>query len=122
MTMDYEEAKCPKCGTPMKEIVLTCDPPIHVAMCLECGFQKRVEPYGTKPPVGCSPYYVSISARICELCEAIKRYSTEKGKHNQIKLWAAEIMYLNEVDRFLKRVSEEKTWVEQKDGTLKEME
>ena len=122
MTLDYENAKCPKCGTPMEGLVLTCNPPILVDRCPECGFEKRVESYKEKPPVGCSPYYVSISARVCELCEAIKRFSTEKGKHNQIKLWAMEIMYLNEVDRFLRRVSKEKTWVEQKDGTLKEME
>lgn len=75
-----------------------------------------------KPPLGCSPYYVSAAARICELCEAIKRCSTEPGKHNQIKLWAAEIQYLNEMDRMLRRVEEEKTWVEEKDGTLKEVE
>lgn len=75
-----------------------------------------------KTPLGCSPYYVSVSARICELCEAIKRYSTESGKHNQIKLWAAEIQYLNEIDRMLRRVEAEKTWVEDKDGTLKEVE
>ena len=74
-----------------------------------------------KPPLGCSPYYVSASARICELCEAIKRASTQSGNHNQIKLWAAEIQYLNEMDRMLRRVEAEKTWVEEKDGTLKEV-
>lgn len=77
---------------------------------------------GGKPPLGCKPYYVSASARICELCEAIKRASTEPGKHNQIKLWATEIQYLNEMDRMLRRVEAEKTWVEEKDGTLKEVE
>lgn len=117
----YEKAKCPKCGEPLIDFVLTVDPPIHVAKCPECGFEKRVEPYKGKPPVGCSPYYVSISARICELCEAIKRKSTENGKHNQIKLWATEILYLNEMDRDLKRVEKEKTWVEKKDGTLEEV-
>ena len=76
----------------------------------------------SKPPLGCSPYYVSASARICELCEAIKRASTQSGKHNQIKLWVAEIQYLNEMDRMLRRVEAEKTWVEEKDGTLKEVE
>lgn len=76
----------------------------------------------SKPPMGCSPYYVNVSARICELCEAIKRYSTEKGSHNKIKLWASEIMYLNEIDRNLKRIEAEKVWFEQKDGTLKEVE
>ena len=75
-----------------------------------------------KPPLGCSPYYVNSSARICELCEAIKRASTQSGKHNQIKLWVAEIQYLNEMDRMLRRVEAEKVWVEEKDGTLKEVE
>lgn len=75
-----------------------------------------------KPPLGCAPYYVSASARICELCEAIKRASTQSDKHNQIKLWATEIQYLNEMDRMLRRVEIEKTWVEEKDGTLKEVE
>ncbi len=75
-----------------------------------------------KPPLGCAPYYIAISARICELCEAIKRYSTESRKHNLIKLWVAEIQYLNEMDRMLRRVEAEKTWVEEKDGTLKEVE
>lgn len=76
----------------------------------------------SKPPLGCAPYYVGISARICELCEAIKRYATQSGKHNQIKLWTAEIQYLNEMDRMLRRVEAEKTWLEEKDGTLKEVE
>lgn len=75
----------------------------------------------SKPPLGCSPYYVSISARICELCEAIKRYSTESKQHNKIRLWATEILYLNEMDRMLRRTEQEKTWVEEKDGTLKEV-
>lgn len=120
--MDINETKCPKCGTPMAVLVLTVDPPIHLAKCPECGFEKRVEPYGEKPTMGCSPYYVNISARICELCESIKRYSTEKGKHNQIKLWATEILYLNEMDRSLDRAAREKTWIEGKDGMLREVE
>lgn len=122
MTLDYEKAKCPKCGTPMEGLVLTVDPPIHVAKCPECGFEKRVEPYSEKPPMGCSPYYIHISARICELCEAIKRYSTEKGFHNKILLWAKEIIYLNEMDRSLDHDAKQKTWVENKDGTLKEID
>ena len=56
------------------------------------------------------------------LCEAITRASTQSGKHNQIKLWVAEIKYLNEMDRMLRRVESEKTWVEEKDGTMKEVE
>ena len=76
----------------------------------------------TKPPIGCRPYYVNISERICELCESIKRYSTERGKHNQIKLWATEILCLNEMDMSLDRTAREKTWVEEKDGTLREVE
>ena len=79
-------------------------------------------PYIKNTPLGCSPYYVNTSARICELCEAIKRYATESGKHNQIKLWAAEIQYLNEMDRMLRRIEKEKTWVDDKDGKLKEVE
>lgn len=117
----YEKAKCPMCGATLQELVLSADPPVHLAKCPECGFEKRVEPQ-KKQPLGCAPYYINISARICELCEAIKRYSTEKDKHNLIKLWAAEIQYLNEMDRMLRRFEEEKTWVEQKDGTLKEVE
>jgi hypothetical protein len=65
---------------------------------------------------------VNISARICELCEAIKRYSTEERRHNQILLWAKEIIYLNEMDRSLKHDEKQRTWVENKDGTLKEIE
>ena len=76
----------------------------------------------TKPQIGCRPYYVSISSRIRELCGAIDRYASEKDKHNQVKLWAYEIMLLNEMDRTLRRVEAEKTWVEEKDGTLKEVE
>lgn len=94
----YEEAKCP-----------------------ECGFEKRVEPQ-KKQPLGCAPYYVRISERVQELTGAIRRNIAEPKKHNQIKLWAAEIQYLNEMDRMLRRFEEEKTWVEQKDGTLKEVE
>ena len=121
MILDYEKAKCPNCGKPMASFVLTVDPPIGVTKCPDCGFEKREESY-KKPPLGCSPYYVNVSARICELCEAIKRNATETGKHNQIKLWATEIQYLNEMDRMLQRTAEEKTWIEKKDGTLKEVE
>ena len=74
-----------------------------------------------KPALGASPYYVNISARICELCEAIKRYSTETGKHNKIALWCKEILYLNEVDRNLRYDESCKVWIENKNGTLKEM-
>ena len=87
-----------------------------------CVMSGMNNPVQKKPLLGCSPYYVSSSARICELCEAIKRASTQSGKHNQIKLWAAEIQYLNEMDRRLRRVEAEKTWVEEKDGTLKQVE
>ena len=82
-------------------------------------FESR--PYVKNQPHGCSSYSLNISVRICELCEAIKRYATESGRHNQIKLWAAEIQYLNEMDRMLHRIEKEKTWVEDKDGTLKEV-
>lgn len=63
-----------------------------------------------KPPLGCAPYYVHVSSRICELCEAIKRYSTEKGKHDKIKLWAQEILMLNELDRNMAYVSKQKVF------------
>ena len=74
----------------------------------------------SKPPLGCAPSYVYISARICELCEAIKRHSTETGKHNQIALWCKEIMYLNEMDRDLRYEEKRKVWKEDKDGHLQE--
>lgn len=122
MMLGCEKAKCPMCGKPMSGMVLTLDPPIYLAKCPECGFEKRVEPYKKKPPIGCRPYYVNISERICELCESIKRHSTENGKHNQIRLWATEILCLNEMDRSLDRTAREKTWVEEKDGTLREVE
>lgn len=75
-----------------------------------------------KPPLGCSPYYVTFAPRICELCEAIKRYSTEYGKYDQIKLWATEIQLLNEASRTLKRIEEERVFRQNKDGTLTEVE
>lgn len=74
-----------------------------------------------KPPIGCKPYYVSISARVCELCEAIKRYLTENGGHNQIKLWLKELWDLNEMDRDLRYEEKRKVWKEDKDGKLQEM-
>ena len=74
-----------------------------------------------KPPLGCSPYYVNTTARICELCEAIIRYASVLKNHNLIKLWATEILYLNEMDRSLARTEKEKTWVEGKDGKLEEL-
>lgn len=82
---------------------------------------KAPEHASGKPPLGCAPSYVYISARICELCEAIKRYSTETGKHNQIALWCKEIMYLNEMDRNLRYEEKSKVWKEDKDGKLQEM-
>ena len=117
----YEKAKCPMCGATLQELVLQADPPIHLAKCPDCGFENRVEPQ-EKPPIGCAPYYVRISERVQELTGAIRRNIAEPKKHNQIKLLAAEIQYLNEMDRMLRRVEKEKTWVEQKDGTLKEVE
>lgn len=75
-----------------------------------------------KPQQGCKPYYVAISERVNELCNAISRNAGEKGKHNQIKLWSTEIQLLNEMDRMLRRVEAEKTWVEDGNGTLKEVE
>jgi len=87
----------------------------------ECDYYES-RPYVKNEPLGCSSYGLSISVRICELCEAIKRYATESGKHDRIKLWAAEIQYLNEMGRMLSRIEKEKTFVEDKDGTLKEVE
>lgn len=75
----------------------------------------------SKPPLGCAPSYVYISARICELCEAIKQHSTETGKHNQIALWCKEIMYLNEMGRNLRYDEKCKVWKEDKHGNLQEM-
>ena len=75
----------------------------------------------SKPPLGCAPSYAYISARICELCEAIKRYSTVDGKHDKIKLWAYEILQLNEMDRNLRYEEKRKVWKEDKDGKLQEM-
>lgn len=113
--------KCPNCGTELDGLVLTVNPPIFMVKCPEFGFKSTREQYEElkkhgvcktddehpvnpgKPPIGVSPYYVSISARICELCEAIKRFSTEKDKHDKIKLWCGEIMCLNEVDRAMKK-------------------
>lgn len=60
-----------------------------------------------KPTLGCSPYYVNISARINELCEAIKRCSTEKGYAGRIRLWCKEIALLVVMNDML-RQSEEK--------------
>lgn len=74
-----------------------------------------------KPVVGCKPYYVAISERVDVLCDAIRISAGEKGKHNQIKLWSTELQLLNEMDRMLRRVEAEKTWIEEKDGTLKEV-
>lgn len=123
---EYYKAKCPSCGATLEYVVLTCNPPIHIARCPECGFEKNVDPFDTekqpeKPPIGCKPYYVAISERIGELCEAIRRCAGEKEKHNQVKLWVNEIHLLNEMDRILRRVEAEKTWIENKGGTLKEV-
>lgn len=123
---EYCKAKCPKCGATMEDVVLTCDQPFCIARCPVCNFKKIMEKidkekHPEKPPIGCKPYYVAISERIGELCEAIRRCAGEKEKHNQVKLWANEIHMLNEMDRMLRRVEAEKTWIEEKDGTLKEV-
>jgi hypothetical protein len=70
---------------------------------------------------GCKPYYVAMSQRICELCEAIKRFSEEgSSNHDQIKLWATEIQLINEMERILRRVEKEKVFVEDERGMLHE--
>jgi len=75
-----------------------------------------------RPRPGVKPYYVAISERVSALCDAIVNNVGEKGMNNKIKLWTCEIQCLNELDRILRRTEEEKTWVENKDGTLKEVE
>lgn len=115
------ENKCPKCGADLQGIFLTVLPPIHINKCPVCGYEEKDEP-DKKPPLGCKPYYVAISERVDELCSAIGMNMAEAGKHNQVKLWVTEIILLNEMDRILRRVEAEKTWVEDKDGTLKEVE
>ena len=68
------------------------------------------------------PYYVHISNRISELCEAISRKAeTNDLNHNKIRLWLKEIALLNEVDRMLQYEEKQKVWTEDKNGQLKEM-
>ena len=75
-----------------------------------------------KPPIGATPYYVCISARIQELCEAIiSQTDLSKVDHNKIKLWGKEILMLNEIHRNLRWEEEQKVWTEDKDGKLHEM-
>ena len=56
------------------------------------------------------------------MCDAIKRHATGTGTHNKVLLWAKEIIYLNEMDRSLKHDEKQRTWVENRDGTLREAE
>lgn len=72
-----------------------------------------------KPAKECRPYYVAMSARINELCNAIMRSSSE-GKHDKIRLWVTEIQLLNEMDRILRRTEKEKVWIEDERGMLHE--
>ena len=135
---------CPDCGTEMQKKTVAVPTGTEVRLkCPKCFFgisksrydailnygrnetkitvdREKVE-ISDKPPLGCAPSYVYISARICELCEAIKRYSTETGKHNKIKLWAYEILQLNEMDRTLRYEEKRKVWKEDADGKLQEM-
>lgn len=135
---------CPECGTEMqkKTVVVTTGTAVRLE-CPKCSFGIRKSRYDAilnygrnetettvdrekveisdKPPLGCAPYYVGISARICDLCEAIKRYSTAGGKHDKIKLWALEILQLNEMDRNLRYEEKRKVWKEDKHGKLQEM-
>lgn len=64
-----------------------------------------------KPAMGCRPYYVAVSDRIAELCEAIKR--AEGGKNDQVRMWATEIQLLNEVDRHMRHISKQKVFFEE---------
>ena len=130
---------CPECGTEMKESPIDAEV-VRIAQkwegrinlfCPKCRFSIMKNHYNflcdlgkygaAKPPLGCAPYYVGISARICALCEAIKRYSTAGGKHDKIKLWAYEILQLNEMDRNLRYEEKRKVWKEDKHGKLQEM-
>lgn len=74
-----------------------------------------------KPPLGCKPYYVAISERMSELCEAIDRNASEEETHNQTRLWITELHMLNEMDRMLRRVEKEKVYVEDDTGGMKEV-
>ena len=74
-----------------------------------------------KPPLGCKPYYVAISERMSELCEAIDRNASEEERHNQTRLWITELHMLNEMDRMLRRVEKENVYVEDDTGGMKEV-
>ena len=92
----YCKAKCPQCGAVLEDLVLYTEPPIHIAKCPECGFEKRIREI-PRPPLGCKPYWVHIPERIKELCGAIERYSTEPDNHDKIDEWVREIELLNDM-------------------------
>ena len=78
-----------------------------------------------KPPLGVCPYYVNISIRVREICEAMIRQTdvdgSHKWNHNAIRMWCQELMMLNEMDRTLRDQEEQKVWVENKRGDLREL-
>lgn len=74
-----------------------------------------------KHSLGCKPYYVAISERMSELCEAIERNASGEEMHNKTRLWIAELHMLNEMDRTLRRVEKEKVYVEDDTGGMKEV-
>ena len=135
---------CPDCGTEMqKRTVIVIDGTAVHLECPKCflGIRKSrydaILNYGKnetettvdrekieisdKPPLGCPPHYVGISARIQELCGAIERNAAKKDMHNRIRLWLKEIWLLNEVDRDLRYEEKSRVWKENADGKLQEM-
>ena len=122
----FLKLKCPKChfvlGTSQRDVIFAL---VRRSADKVNGTRtddaKAPEHEPGKPPMGCAPSYIYISARICELCEAIKRYSTVGGKHDKIRLWAYEILHLNEMDRNLRYEEKCKVWKKDADGKLQEM-
>lgn len=52
----------------------------------------------TKPPIGCTPAFISSSCRIEELAEAIIRnVRSEKMNAENVKTWAKEIIHHCEI-------------------------
>jgi hypothetical protein len=49
------------------------------------------EPINNRPPLGTPPYFIRAGVRICELGEAISKYSTT-SQVGKIKEWAEEIV------------------------------
>ena len=96
---EYCKEKCPKCGTDMDNYVLTCYPPIHLARCPMCGFEKKVDPFVAdkqpeKLPFGVMPTELTAWSRIADLADAIRRqYESPNGNTKLVKKWANEITW-----------------------------